>query len=60
MKEFISLMDMILHDESIPRHVKQDVITRVQDWCMVEGHTQYDNYIKKQHEYLLRVKESIK
>ena len=49
---------MILYDESIPKHVKQDVIIRVQDWCMVEGHTQYDDYIKNQYEYLLRVKEA--
>ena len=60
MSEFIGLMDIILYDDSIPHHIKQDVITRVQDWCMVEGHTQYDDYVKNQYKYLLRVKENVK
>ena len=60
MNEFIGLMDMILYDNEIPKYVKQEVIGRVQDWCEVEGHTQYDDYVKSQYKYLLRVKESIK
>lgn len=59
MNEFIGLIDMILYDEEIPHHVKQDVIIRVQDWCKVEGHTQYDDYVKRQYYYLLEVKENL-
>lgn len=57
MKEFIGLMDMILYDESIPKHVKQDVLKRVQDWFEA-GKSLDDDYIKSQYEYLLRVKEA--
>lgn len=59
MNEFIGLMDMILYDESIPKYVKQDVITRSQDWCIVETHTQYNDYLNNKYNYLLRVKKSI-
>lgn len=59
-KEFLGIMDMILFDEDIPKHVKEDVSKRVHDWLSVEGHIETDDYIKNQYSYLLRVKESIK
>ena len=59
-KEFLGIMDMILFDEDIPKHVKEDVSKRVHDWLSVEGHSETDDYIKNQLSYLLRIKESIK
>ena len=59
-KEFLGIMDMILFDEDIPKHVKEDVSKRVHDWLSVEGHSETDDYVKRQYEYLLKVKESIK
>ena len=57
MQEFIHLMSMVLYDEDIPKYVKQDVIKRVNDWCM-RGGSETDDYIKNQYRYLVRVKES--
>ena len=59
-KEFLGIMDMILFDDDIPVNVKKDVSKRVHDWLSVEGHSETDDYIKNQYQYLLRVKESIK
>ena len=53
-------MDMILFDDDIPKHIKEDVSKRVHDWLSVESHSETDDYIKNQYQYLLRVKESIK
>ena len=55
---FIKLMDILLYDEIIPHHYKQDVIKRVNDWCGAGG-SEKDDYVKRQCEYLLRVKEMI-
>lgn len=59
MNEFIGLMDMILYDEEIPHHVKQDVSKRVTDWCE-SGGSETDDYVKRQYHYLLEVKKNIK
>ena len=58
-KEFLGIKDMVLFDEDIPKHVKEDVSKRVHDWLSVEGHIETDSYIATQYQYLLRVKESI-
>ena len=55
---FIKLMDILLYDEVIPHIYKQDVIKRVNDWCAAGG-SETDDYIKRQYEYLLRVKEVV-
>ena len=57
-REFLGIKDMILFDEDIPKHVKEDVSKRVHDWCS-RGGGETDDYIKNQYQYLLRVKESI-
>lgn len=57
MREFMYLMDLILYDKEIPKNVKQDVVKRVQDWCMAGG-CETDDYVKNQYHYLMRVKES--
>ena len=57
--EFLGIMDMVLFDEDIPKHVKEDVSKRVHDWLSVEGHSETDSYIAAQYQYLLRVKENI-
>ena len=59
-KEFLGIMDMVLFDEDIPEHIKEDVSKRVHDWLSVESHSETDDYVKNQYYYLLRVKESIK
>ena len=59
-REFLGIKDMVLFDEDIPKHVKEDVSKRVHDWLSVEGHSETDSYIATQYQYLLRVKESIK
>ena len=59
-REFLGIKDMVLFDDDIPEHVKEDVSKRVHDWLSVEGHSETDDYIKNQHSYLLRIKESIK
>ena len=59
-KEFLGIMDMILFDDDIPKHVKEDVSKRVHDWVSVEWHSETDDYVKNQYKYLLKVKESIK
>lgn len=56
MNEFMNLMELILFDNSIPVHVKQDVSKRVSDWCMAGGY-ETDDYVKRQYHYLLEVKE---
>ena len=56
-KEFLGIMDIVLFDEDIPKHVKEDVSKRVHDWLSVEGHSETDSYIAAQYQYLLRVKE---
>ena len=53
---FIKLMDILLYDEVIPHIYKQDVIKRVNDWCAAGG-SETDEYVSRQYEYLLRVKE---
>lgn len=58
-KEFLGIMDMILFDDEIPVNVKKDVSKRVYDWVSVEGHSETDSYIKRQYEYLLKIKEII-
>ena len=58
-KEFLGIMDMILFDDEIPANVKEDVSKRVYDWCS-RGGSETDDYVKRQYEYLLRVKESVK
>ena len=58
-REFLGIKDMVLFDEDIPKHVKEDVSKRVHDWLSVEGHSETDDYIATQYQYLLRVKESI-
>ena len=58
-REFLGIKDMILFDEDIPKHVKEDVSKRVHDWLSVEGHSETDSYIAAQYQYLLSVKESI-
>ena len=55
-KEFLGIMDMVLFDEDIPKHVKEDVSNRVHDWCS-RGGKETDHYITMQYEYLLRAKE---
>lgn len=52
-------MDMILFDDEIPVNIKEDVSKHVYDWCS-RGGSETDDYVKRQYEYLLRVKESIK
>ena len=59
-REFLGIKDMILFDEDIPEHIKEDVSKRVHDWLSIENHSETDDYIKNQYQYLLRVKESIK
>ena len=58
MNEFIKLYDILLYDEVIPHHYKQDVIKRINDWCGAGG-SEKDDYVKRQYEYLLRVRERI-
>ena len=58
-KQFLGIMDMVLFDEDIPKYVKEDVSKRVHDWLSVEGHSETDSYIKRQYEYLLKIKEII-
>ena len=58
-REFLGIKDMVLFDEDIPKHVKEDVSKRVHDWLSVEGHSETDSYIATQYQYLLRVKENI-
>ena len=58
-KEFLGIMDMVLFDEDIPVNVKKDVSKRVYDWVSVEGNSETDSYIKRQYEYLLKIKEII-
>ena len=57
MQEFVNLMNMVLYDDEIPKYVKQDVIKRVNDWCM-RGGSEKDDYVKNQYRYLVRVKKS--
>ena len=57
-REFLGIKDMVLFDEDIPKHVKEDVSKRVYDWCS-RGGSETDRYIAAQYQYLLRVKESI-
>ena len=57
-KQFLGIIDMVLFDEDIPKHVKEDVSKRVYDWCS-RGGSETDSYIAAQYQYLLRVKESI-
>ena len=57
-KEFLGIMDMVLFDEDIPKHVKEDVSNRVYDWCS-RGGKETDHYITMQYEYLLRFKEFV-
>ena len=57
-KEFLGIMDMVLFDEDIPKHVKEDVSKRVYDWCS-RGGSETDSYIAAQYQYLLRVKEFV-
>ena len=57
-REFLGIKDMVLFDEDIPKHVKEDVSKRVYDWCS-RGGSETDSYIAAQYQYLLRVKESI-
>ena len=59
MSEFIKLMDILIYDEIIPHHYKNDVIKRVNDW-IAAGHSETDDYVKRQYYYLLRVREMIK
>ena len=59
MREFIGLMDILLYDEIIPHMYKADVAKRVNDWCAAGG-KETDDYVKRQYEYLLRVKEMIR
>ena len=59
-REFLGIKDMVLFDDDIPEHVKEDVSKRVHDWLSVEGHSETDSYIAAQYQYLLRVKENIK
>lgn len=59
MNEFMNLMELILCDNSIPVHVKQDVSKRVADWCE-SGGSETDDYVKRQYYYLLEVKKNIK
>ena len=58
MNEFVALMDILLFDTDIPHHYKQDVIKRVNDW-IAAGHSETDDYVKRQYYYLLKVKEMI-
>ena len=58
MREFIGLMDILLYDEEIPHHYKNDVIKRVNDW-IAGGGKETDDYVKRQYYYLLKVKEMI-
>lgn len=48
MSEFVKLYDLIIYDKSIPKHVKQDVIIRVQDWYEARKSLD-DDYIKNQY-----------
>ena len=59
MNEFIKLYDILLYDEVIPHHYKNDVIKRVNDYCRAGG-KETDPYIANQYHYLLRVREMIK
>lgn len=54
---FENLMDMILFDYEIPLEVRNDVRNRISDWLR-SGGNETDNYIKRQYDYLMRVKES--
>ena len=56
MREFIGLMDILIYDEIIPHHYKADVAKRVNDW-IAAGHSETDDYVKRQYYYLLRVKD---
>ena len=58
MNEFIGLMDILLYDTEIPHIYKQDVAKRVNDYCGAGG-KETDDYVKRQYEYLCRVKEMI-
>lgn len=58
MNEFVKLYDILLHDTEIPHMYKQDVIKRVNDWIK-SGGKETDDYVKRQYEYLCRVKEMI-
>ena len=57
-QEFLGIMDMVLFDEDIPKHVKEDVSKRVYDWCS-RGGSETDSYIAAQYQYLLIVNENI-
>ena len=57
-KQFLGIIDMVLFDEDIPKHVKEDVAGRVHDWCS-RGGKETDHYITMQYEYLLRIKEFV-
>ena len=58
-REFLGIKDMVLFDNDIPEHVKEDVSKRVHDWLSVEGHSETDSYIAAQYQYLLRIKEFV-
>ena len=58
MSYFIRIYDMLLNDNDIPKYVKQDVLLRVQDWYEAGNSLDHD-YIVRQYQYLMRVKESI-
>ena len=59
MNYFVKLMDILLYDEIIPYYYKADIAKRLNDWCGAGGKTT-DEYVKRQCEYLLRVREMIK
>ena len=59
-REFSGIKAMVFFDDDIPEHVKEDASKRVHDWLSVEGHSETDDYIKNQYQYLVRGKESIK
>ena len=56
MNEFIGLMDILLYDEVIPYYYKADAARRLNDW-IAGGGKETDDYVKRQYEYLLRVRE---
>lgn len=56
---FMQIMDLIANDETIPTNIKLDVSKRIIDYCEAGG-KETDQYIKKELDYLLEVKENAK
>lgn len=53
---FMQIIELIANDETIPTNIKLDVSKRIINHCEAGG-SEIDQYIKKELDYLLEVKE---